>query len=143
MRRALSVFIGLVLLSSAAAAEQFYKWKDENGVWHYSAKAPKDQAVDKLSVRSAGTRAEPAEEAEDEDADKAKADATQSPNCLAARKNLQILNTSTEVAKDIDGDGEPETLTLEQHREEIELAERQQAAFCKPDPAPAEEEGTE
>lgn len=142
MRRALPVLIGLLMLSSAALSEQFYKWKDEKGVWHYSAKAPKDQPVDKLTVRSAGARDAVKPDDEDEAADNAtasKGDSTDSPNCTAARANLRILNSNPQVAKDLDGDGEIETLTFDQHKEEIALAEQQIAAFCKAAP-PAEPE---
>jgi hypothetical protein len=145
MRRALPVLICLLMMSPVALAEQFYKWKDDKGVWHYSAKPPKDQPADKLQVRSAASRADEEEEEEGEDADKPKKTAAPlAPNCVAARQNLLALNTSQKVSKDTDGDGVPEELTLDQHQEEIGLAQRQIAAFCPPEqPAKAEEEEEE
>lgn len=133
MRRALPVLICLLMISPAVLSEQFYKWQDEKGVWHYSAKPPKDQPADKLQVRSSAGHPEDEEEEEEEAANKPKTEAPESANCKAARNNLYVLNTNREVAKDLDGDGEAETLTLEQHQEEIALAERMIAAFCKPE----------
>jgi hypothetical protein len=139
MRRALPVLICLLMISPVALAEQFYKWQDDKGVWHYSAKPPKDQPADKLQVRSAATRAE-SEEEEGEDAEKPKKNAAPvPPNCVAARQNLLALNSSQKVSKDTDGDGVPEELTLDQHQEEIGLAQRQIAAFC-PAEKPAKKE---
>lgn len=135
MRRALPIMICLLMMSPALLSEQFYKWQDEKGVWHYSAKPPKDQPADKLKVRSVGTPADKEEE-ETDAADKPKVETQESANCKAARNNLYVLNTNQQVAKDLDGDGETETLTLEQHQEEIALAERMIAAFCKPEKAP-------
>ncbi len=138
MRRALPVLIGLLMISPAVLSEQFYKWQDEKGVWHFSAQKPKDQPAEKLKVRVAATQSTDDSD-EDGDTDKAKAIADESPNCKAARANLEVLNSSALVAKDIDGDGEAENLTLEQHQEEIALAEQQKSAFCKPDKPVAEE----
>jgi hypothetical protein len=134
MRRALPVLICLLMMSPAVLSEQFYKWQDEKGVWHYSAKPPKDQPADKLQVRASASKPEEDEEGEEEEAaDKSKTETPESANCKAARNNLYVLNTNREVAKDLDGDGEVETLTLDQHQEEIALAERMIAAFCKPE----------
>ncbi len=147
MRRALPVLICLLMISPIALAEQFYKWQDDKGVWHYSAKPPKNQPADKLQVRSAATRADSEDEEgeEGEDADKPKKDAAPlAPNCVAARQNLLVLNSSEKVLKDTDGDGAPEELTLDQHQEEIALAQRQITAFCPPEkPAKEEEEEEE
>ena len=137
MRRALPVLIGLLMISPAVLSEQFYKWQDEKGVWHFSAQKPKDQPAEKLKVRS--TVSQSAGEA-DADSDANKNAMEESPNCKAARANLDVLNRNAQVAKDVDGDGVAENLTLEQHQQEIALTEQQQAAFCKPD-KPVEEEG--
>jgi len=134
----------LFLASPLVLAEQFYKWQDDKGVWHYSAKPPKDQPADKLSVHTqAGRGADEGDEGDDEegDGDAAKAAAAgtgetiESINCKAARNNLETLNNNPVVSKDLDGDGVAENLSLEQHQEEIAFAERQIAAFCKPEPA--------
>jgi hypothetical protein len=144
MRRALPVLICLLLMSPAVLSEQFYKWQDEKGVWHYSAKAPKDQPADKLKVRSSsGSGDADAEEGEEEEKPAAKGETPESANCKAAKSNLEILNNNQTVSKDLDGDGEAENLSLEQHQEEIAFAERQIAAFCKPDKPAADEAETE
>ncbi len=128
MRLATFALIGLIATFSVVHAETIYKWQDENGVWHYDATKPKDQPVDQIKVRNhpatADATAKPAEAS------------PESPNCLQARKNLEILNRNAKVSKDLDGDGKPETLTLEQHKQEIADAEQQIAAFCKPAKTP-------
>ncbi|MGD9583994.1 MAG: DUF4124 domain-containing protein [Lysobacterales bacterium] len=128
MRLATLALIGLFAAFSVAQSETIYKWQDENGVWHYDATKPKDQPVDQIKVRnrppSTDTAAKPAEPS------------PESPNCVQARKNLDILNSNTQVSKDLDGDGKPENLTLDQHKQEIADAEQQIAAFCKPAKTP-------
>lgn len=122
----------LIGLSFAVAlpvtAENFYKWKDAAGVWHFDDKPPKDVPADQLKVHPG-----PHSDAE---ANTATTDAeqvpTESKNCLQARQNLEILNSHPTVTKDLDGDGQQETLNLEQHKQEIADAEQQAAAFCKP-----------
>jgi Domain of unknown function (DUF4124) len=147
MRRALPVLICLLMISPAVLSEQFYKWKDENGVWHYSAKPPKDQPADKLKVRSSSgsgdAEDEEGEEGEEDGKPAAKGETPESANCKAAKSNLDILNNNQTVSKDLDGDGEAENLSLEQHQEEIAVAERQIAAFCKPDKPAAKETESE
>ena len=123
MRLALFVLIGSFAAFSVAHSETIYKWQDKDGVWHYEAAKPKDQQVDKVKVRrspNAPAEAKPAEAS------------PESPNCLRSRENLDVLNSHTTVRKDLDGDGTPETLTLEQHQQEIADAKQQIAAFCKP-----------
>ena len=41
-----------LLLSPLAQAEKFYKWQDENGVWHYDSKPPKTQEATALKIYS-------------------------------------------------------------------------------------------
>ena len=108
------------------SAESFYKWKDAAGVWHYDDKPPKDVPADQLKVHP-GAGAEATTAATDQEKTP-----TESKNCLLARKNLEILNSHSIITKDLDGDGQPETLNLEQHKQEITEAEQQIAAFCKP-----------
>ncbi|WMS88644.1 DUF4124 domain-containing protein [Pleionea litopenaei] len=38
------VLIGLILISGLLPAAEMYKWKDENGKWHYSDKPPKSDS---------------------------------------------------------------------------------------------------
>lgn len=124
MRLATLALIGLFAVTAIAHAETIYKWKDENGVWHYDATKPKDQDVDQIKVKNRpATAAAPAKPAEA---------APESPNCLLARNNLDTLNRYSKISKDMDGDGKPELLTLDQHKQEIADAEQQVAAFCKP-----------
>lgn len=139
MRTVSLILIAIFFASPLAMAEQFYKWQDDKGVWHFSEKPPKDQPADKLKVRN--QTAVPSDET-DANADTANAAAAapnvpagetiESANCRAAQNNLTVLNSSPVVSKDTDGDGVAENLTLDQHQEEIVTAERQIAAFCKP-----------
>lgn len=126
MRLATLALIGLFATASIAHSETIYKWQDENGVWHYDATKPKDQPVDQIKVKNRPASTDPAAAAKPAEA------STESPNCVQARNNLKILNSNVNVTKDTDGDGKPEKLTLEQHKQEIADAEQQIAAFCKP-----------
>ena len=139
MRATIMILIALFIAAPLAQAEQFYKWQDDKGVWHFSATPPKGQAADKLKVRTQAGRSTDETEDEESDADDAeKPAATESVNCTTARNNLTVLNNNPVVSKDVDGDGVAENLSLEQHQEEISFAEQQIAAFCKPAPAAAE-----
>ncbi len=144
---ATALLLALLVASPTLLAEQFYKWQDEQGVWHYSAQPPKGQPADKLKVRTQAGRSGDESEEGEEGAAKPKtkpgAETPESANCEAAKKNLEVLNSNQTVLKDTDGDGEPEELDLDQHQAEIATAERQIAAFCKPEPAPAAAEEAE
>jgi hypothetical protein len=51
-----------LLATSAMAAEQYYKWKDEKGVWNYSAVPPKDKATSTVNIATGANSATAASE---------------------------------------------------------------------------------
>ncbi len=114
----------LLFTSFAAAAGNVYKWKDANGVTQYSEKPPMGKAYEAMRIDNrAGAVAEaPAAAAEDQPA-----------QCLAARKNLELLSSPAKLLQDNDGDGTPETpLDDSQRQAQKELAEATAKAYCKP-----------
>ncbi len=101
----------LVLGISAQAAQEFYKWKDKDGVTHYSATPPKSETEDAETVRT--TNLNPGGDEADSEADEqgeeradnssadSKADGDQPPKdaaaCESARKNLDTLGSSPRI----------------------------------------------
>lgn len=139
MRPIIFLLISLFFSASSVMAANYYKWKDDKGVWHFDTKPPADQPADKLRVvdKSGYTSASDNSEEDSEDGEgspKAAEPETESNNCIQARKNLEILDNNPIVARDEDGDGKPENLTLEQHQQEIATAKQHIAAFCRPKP---------
>lgn len=125
MRTAATV-LGLTLAaaiagSADAGAAELYKWTDEKGQVHYTDTPP-----------PAGVEAEArqVETAPDTPADQTIAaqqakkqqgpDKTETAACKTARANVQVLESSPQVAKDLNRDGTPETLTPEQHAAELQ-----------------------
>lgn len=122
--RALSRLCCLLALASAATASagNLYKWKDANGVTQYSERPPTGQKYETRRVTSSGAAVVEAAPAEGE-----------SEQCLAARKNMELLAGSAPVMQDTDGDGKPDaTLDDAQRAAQKRLAESAAAVYCKP-----------
>ena len=118
----------LLLLGTAATASaaNLYKWKDANGVTQYSERPPAGKQYETRRITDNG--ASVAESA-------APAEAAESAQCLAARRNLELLNGSGPVMHDTDGDGKPDaTLDDTQRTAQKRLAEAATAAYCKASP---------
>jgi hypothetical protein len=140
----------LLALAGGAQAEQFYKWKDANGVWHYATKPPKDQETQQIHVSGKDTRqsttAEPTAPAATAAADAAAKPAAGDPplsaeiakaqqaqrqaNCEAARANVATLEAFQQVRADKDGDGNAEMLSGADHAAELARARTQAQEFC-------------
>ena len=120
----------LVLLASACApafAGKIYQWKDAKGVTHYSDSPPPNQQA---KDRRIDNRGEPVTEAA------AAGKSVESPQCITARLNLQILSGKTGVQQDTDGDGKPDKLLNDDDRaNQRELAAAGVKAYCTPEPA--------
>lgn len=114
----------LAATSQAALAAPVYQWKDANGVTHYSDKPP---AGEQYQDRRIDPRGEPV--AQTEPAGKS----VQSPQCLQARKNLEVLTSSTRVLQ-AGEDGKPtgEPLGEQARADQRALAEAAQKAYCTP-----------
>jgi hypothetical protein len=55
MSRLILAALIAVLCAGASAAEQFYKWKDENGAWNYSSEPPKDKSSTTINIATGAT----------------------------------------------------------------------------------------
>jgi hypothetical protein len=122
--RALSRLCCLLVLASAATASagNLYKWKDANGVTQYSERPPTGQKYETRRVTHSGAAVVEAAPVEGE-----------SENCLAARKNMEMLAGNGPVMRDTDGDGKPDaTLDDAQRAAQKQLAESAAAVYCKP-----------
>ena len=105
----------------AAAAEQLYRWKDENGVVHYTDSPPPSgreyETRTVVAVPDTPPAPAPAPVAEP------------SARCLQARANLQVFDTSEGVSMDTDGDGVEEQLEGEvrerEHQRARELVQKE------------------
>ncbi|MGV8960554.1 MAG: DUF4124 domain-containing protein [Stenotrophomonas sp.] len=112
----------LLFISAAASAGNVYKWKDANGVTQYSEKPPTGQKFEARRITSQGSAVTEAAEA-----------ATESPQCLNARKNLELLAGSGPVMRDTDGDGKPDKALDDNERTaQKNLAQAAAAAYCTP-----------
>ena len=145
-RPMLAVLLAL-LLPASATAEQYYKWKDDNGVWNYSTVAPKDKASATVNIatgavqqseaqgegegaegaaRKPGPEGQPSDErslADTADA-MSKVKQTQSANCERARANVATLENNAKVQI---GD---KALSDEEQLQELQKARRQVEVFC-------------
>jgi len=115
--------LGLLLLAAGASATDLYKWKDAQGVTHYSESPPTGQKYESRRIDNRGT-VSTAEEA---------APAPEPANCTAARGNLKTLAGKGPVMKDTDGDGKADVQLDDTERaNQRELAEAAIKAYCPP-----------
>ena len=113
---------GLLLLTGTAGAADLYKWKDANGVTHYSESPPSGQKFEARRIDARG-----AVVADEEEAPEVK----EAPRCTQARQNLKALSDSRPVMQDTDGDGKPDaTLDESQRDDQRNLAEAALKAYC-------------
>lgn len=143
MRRlALATCLALLALAAAtpATAQQYYKWKDANGVTHYTkTPPPSGTEAERLAVQAAPATPVAAPDAEaPATGDGMTAEATQKRGaaCEAARNNLTTLQQNPFVTIDKDGDGTGELLTPEEHNAQLAIAREQVRTLCPAAPAP-------
>ena len=148
-RLALTVFA--LALASAASAEQFYKWQDSTGAWHYTKDAPKGQQSQVVNVgpgrsvdlqvetatgTAAADNAKPGDakpgdtapgEPEVANADTLKkmqeASKVRAANCERAKTNVATLESYTNVT--IQRDGKDVTLNDDERAAELKRARQQ------------------
>ncbi len=120
MRLLLLTLIAIVAMP--AAAQQLYRWKDENGVVHYADQAP---AGREFETRNFVSDPEPPAAA-------SVVEQTPPPNsrCLQARANLEVFEGSDDVSMDLDGDGVPERLDAATHARELERTRELVKVHC-------------
>ena len=120
----------LLLVSATATAGPLYKWKDANGVTHYSQTPP---AQGKFQARSIYQR----ERATDDQAAATDAPA-ESPQCTTARKNIDLLMSGAKLQMDSDGDGKPDRDLSDSDREkQLQIAQTVSRVNCSPSTAKA------
>ncbi|WBX94189.1 DUF4124 domain-containing protein [Pseudoxanthomonas mexicana] len=111
-------------VAATAQAQQVYQWKDKNGVTHYADSPPPNQTVQNRRINQYGAPAAEAAPA---------GKPAEHPQCVSARKNLDILGHQGPVQQDTDGDGKPDaTLDDTARANQRALAEAAVKAYCKP-----------
>jgi hypothetical protein len=140
----------LSLASAAQAAEKFYKWKDESGAWHYTRTPPPAGAqAENVEVKSAQPATGSAMPAASSDqagepaggtADAGAATtgdvsvdsrADRTAQCEKARQYAATLANNTYVARDTNGDGEPELMSDAEKQRETERAQMAVKLACE------------
>lgn len=132
----------LLLLAPALAAEEVYKWVDDDGVTHYGTRAPTGREASSFTPHTGHsepvTYDRPADENSDDNGrDTARADGQDSEDaaerneqrCQAARDNLEVLSNFGRVRVKTD-DGGFRYLEKEEMQERIEEARRVIAESC-------------
>jgi cytosine/adenosine deaminase-related metal-dependent hydrolase len=124
----------------AQAAKDYYKWTDENGVTHYSARKPHDQTAEVISIRTGqrvvnpsstnaeqGTAAKPAPGVA---GNGASTENLKDPErCENARTNLETLRNNARVRMQNE-DGEIYYLSEEEKAEKTAQFEKAVAESC-------------
>lgn len=122
----------LLLATSTAMAQEIYSWKDADGVVHHSDSPP---PAGQFQTRTIGHSVPPQAAAtgntEADERAKARAEA-----CTRAKSNMNLISINPTVRMDLDGDGNPETLSAEQREAALNQAKAQSELTCKPEAAP-------
>lgn len=133
---------GAVASAPLAAADQVYKWTDENGVTHYSDSPPENRQYETKNFsgdKRVAVEPDPqpitdpaaaATSGQDPAAIAAAAQAAREQNCATARANLDTLRNAATVRMDTDGDGTPEILDQAQRDAQAEIARGQVETYC-------------
>jgi hypothetical protein len=115
------------------AAGEMYKWTDEKGRVHYSDKPPPEgvKAESRELPKAADSTPPPTSEAL----------APPSAACLQAQNSLNTLMQNSNVAMDLNGDGDAEKLDEATRQAQIASMRRSMEQLCAPSrrrPPPAE-----
>mgnify|MGYP000161424309 CR=1 FL=1 len=126
--------------SPTVSAEQYYKWVDDQGVTHYSAEKPKgreaskveahnppsssqDKAMERLEKQREQSRQE-RQAAQEKEKKEDSSEPVNQERCEKHRKNLQTLNTTSQIRRKNPETGEMETLTQEERQAMIEKTKK-------------------
>lgn len=131
------VITSFMLLGQFSAAEEVFKWVDENGLTHYSALPPKNKKA--RIVKTQTGHSEPVSYKNSKPADESSSPAQESPvttpaapsnipqkdpeRCTAARKNLETLQNHARVRIKGD-DGQLRYLTPNEHGQKMANAQK-------------------
>lgn len=134
------LLLATVISTGALAEDQIFKWRDAQGVWHFSSNAPEGVGAERVSIRHSQTVLAPdTKPAPTDDAASATATAStgkggiigpQSANCKAAQDAVAVLSNNPRVAMDSNGDGKQEELSAQQQLDELELRREQAKVYC-------------
>jgi hypothetical protein len=138
MQRLVWTLVLLIAGTGLASAEQYYKWKDADGVWHYTTTPPpKDVTADKVAVSRgplqpiapvpAEGEGEPATD-EARKVEQVRAQIRQA--CDRARANVAVLQETVDVEADTNGDGKLEKIEGAGRARELERARQLEQAYC-------------
>lgn len=116
-------------------ATDIYRWTDSNGVTHYSYKEPINvpaNKVKKIDMAKQGRYVTESKNKSDKElgAQELELDRIAKKNCDIAQKNIQIL-TAFDNIQQKDANGKLQTLTKENKSQQLSLAKKQAAMFCK------------
>jgi Domain of unknown function (DUF4124) len=148
MKRAIWIVALVACASTAMGAEQVYKWKDANGVTHFSDAPPPRETKDVSRVKVGSDRARASTDVEPTappavapPADPATPKPPEDPNaqltpaarlalvCSEARKRSAALSASYPVA--MMRDDKPVTLSDAEKKAELDKAQAEVSAYCK------------
>ena len=134
--------------AGAGAEDQIYKWRDAQGVWHFSSEAPRGVGAERVSIRhsqtvldpepttapagdaAGGTGSAPATATATASAGANRIVGPQSGNCKSAQDAVAVLSNNARVVMDMDGDGKQEELSAQQQIEELERRRAQAKVYC-------------
>jgi hypothetical protein len=120
---AIALCIGLTTAATASAGD-VYKWKDANGVTHYSQTPPPKGSAEYRMYLYAQREA------------KKTAESPAVTQCTTARSNVTMLESGKPLRRDTDGDGKPDADLNEKDRaQQLELAKMVLRANCGGQPA--------
>lgn len=135
-------FVALLAAGAAHAQDKVYRWKDADGITHYSDEPPAEGSAEEMEVNvpppvaappasEADEEAEAQRESEAADAEAAERLAAENQQaCEDAQRNLATLQANPEVSMDTDADGEPEILTPEQRDAQIAANRAAIESYC-------------
>lgn len=124
----LAMALSLAGLCLNAAAAEYYRWKDEQGVVHYTDKPPLNIKAEKLKTNKSPppSRSEPEAETEDEPS----ADSTKNPErCEMERKRLAVLQNNQQIRMR-DDEGNLRDLSTKEIEEEIAFSKSSVERYC-------------
>ena len=113
----------VALVAAPALAGEVYKWKDAQGVTHYSDAPPAGSNYESRDIRHRPGMPAAGEAAAEKPAENSQ--------CTIARSNLETLAGDGPVGVDSDGDGTPDsTMDAQQRADQRALAEASIRANC-------------
>ncbi len=116
---AVAFCLGLTAISAAVAGD-VYKWKDANGVTHYSQTPPPKGSAEYRMYLYAKREAQ-----------KAAAQSPGNSQCETARSNVSLLESGKPLRRDTDGDGKADAdLSDGDRAQQLELARMVLKANC-------------